>query len=411
MKALASALCLVALSGLAAGQDAFGRLDRQKEIELGRQAYDDLLYFGKISKNQAYVKRVNRIFDTLVAAMPEKEYPYQVVVVADESLNAFCLPGGYIAVFEGLVSRVPDDDALAFVLAHEIGHAAQRHWVRQSRKSQGDLIFGTLMGQLAGTLFVNLSRLSHSRQHEAEADRFGADLYVRAGYDPRDAAESMRLIAKVQKGSKLPPYLHSHPNPESRVKAIDERVQDLAKEARPPVEVPKVTDLEAKLYGKLPEVPIAPNPWFPIVPGAEWEYRIDGPATSAYRVRCISAADSGKGTVGRFEHILPNRSVIYQVLTTADGVWRRSRPEREESPWQPDIAFPSGEATAGPWTYAHVGTEDVETPAGKFPGCLKLKARNGSRELTLWFAKDVGLVRRLNEEAGIDEKLVRFTKG
>ncbi|HEY0867290.1 MAG TPA: M48 family metalloprotease [Fimbriimonas sp.] len=416
MRRLLALACGVALASVAAPQSPFGRLDRQKEIELGREAYDDLLAFGRISKNQAYIQRVNRVFDTLLAVMPEKEYPYQVVVVAEETVNAFCLPGGYIAVYEGLIARVPDDDALAFVLAHEIGHASNRHWVRQSRKSQGDILFGMLLGDLIGTIYVNLSRLSHTRQHESEADRYAVGLYVKAGYDPADAAESMRLFAKMdeKKRNKLPPYLQSHPSPRGRVEAIEKEVKQAVASGVASAPPPSLPALDARLYGALPEVPIASNPWFPTIPGSEWEYAVEGPGTGRYRLRCISAGDSGRGVVARFEQVFAGRTVSYQALATADSVWRRNRPELESSGWQVETVFPQEGAeprTAGSWQYAYAGTETLTTPAGRFADCLKVQAKDGTRELTLWYAPQVGLVRRLNEKAGVDEKLVRFTRG
>ena len=191
---------------------------------------------GKIDNDPAVVRRVKTITGRLVAEAI-KDYPHtrnwkwQVVVIDDpEVVNAWCMAGGKMAVYTGLLNKVkPTDDELAQVMAHEISHAVANHVAEQmsialasqiglavlSATALYDSRYRTaaLTGAaLAATLAIELP---YSRKAEAEADRIGIELAAKAGYDPYAAASLWEKMGKVNKHS-VPEFLNTHPSSASR---------------------------------------------------------------------------------------------------------------------------------------------------------------------------------------------------
>lgn len=410
-------LVFVAGFAVAPAQLVGGRTDTQKEIELGRESYDQMLRQGLLSRNEAAINRVNRIFASLINVMPERLYPYQVVLVGTNEVNASCLPGGYICVYEGLESQLKSDDALAFVLAHEIGHGALRHWSRRARKQQSDVAFGVLLAGITGVgnNHAVLKSLAHTRAHEREADGFGVELYLKAGYDPNRVTSVVDLFDHLSPDSgRVPYYLLSHPPNAERREAIEKKRAELMASGKAvAAPVTNVEVVKEAVFGKMPEVALAENAWFPLKTGATWEYGVKGASDSSYRVSVIGAGEHGAGKVSRLRLEMGATRVEYQCFTSADAVYRRNRPQSASSAWEVEFAFPGGDAGVenGKWTFRSLGEEEVETPFAKYPKARKVEAKQGERVLHLWFVESVGLVRRLNVGSGTDEVLLRFTAG
>ena len=195
---------------------------------------------GKIDNDPAVVRRVKTITGRLVAEAI-KDYPetrnwkWQVVVIDDpEVVNAWCMAGGKMAVYTGLLEKVkPTDDELAQVMAHEISHALANHVAEQmsvalasqiglavlSATALHDSRYRTaaLTGAaLAATLAIELP---YSRKAEAEADRIGIELAAKAGYNPYAAASLWEKMGKVNKHS-IPELLNTHPSSANRQAAL-----------------------------------------------------------------------------------------------------------------------------------------------------------------------------------------------
>lgn len=176
------------------------------------------------------VRRVEHLFEELLAALSSEERRIlgepRVTVVADPTVNAFALPGGEVFVLTGLLDRAGDDDDLVRgVLAHEIGHAVHRHGVRGLIKaSLVSIALAYFFGadqELVSTLLAGaseLDRLSHSREMEEEADRFGVDLLRRAGHDPSGLARFLESL----ESQPVPELLSTHPDPAERARVIRE---------------------------------------------------------------------------------------------------------------------------------------------------------------------------------------------
>lgn len=397
------------------------RTDSQAEIEIGRSWYDDFLRSSYRSKNDAYIRRVNRVTEQLVAALPVKLYPYIVAVIADNEPNASCLMGGYMAVHEGLLAVMPDDNELAMVLAHEIGHGARRHSANKFRKLQRDKIFQAVIAGLTNTEMneeqLELNRLRYTRDNETDADAFAVELYMRAGFDPAKASNAMQILLRLSggvKGDSGPLYARSHPYLVDRIAAIEQRVSVLTAAGVKSVVGDVTPDLSIeRVFGKIPTLASKDCSWTLLTPGTTWEYEVTtGTTRTNYSIKAVGLATVNGSSIARMSMHVAGRNIDYQLIADGDRVWRRNKAELQASPWDTEIIFPEekdGLSGAGKWIYKNLGIEDLETPAGKFPGCIKILAtEEGGRVLQLWYAPKVGLVKRFNEKSGVTESLVRF---
>lgn len=215
---------------------------------------------GKIDNDPATKARIERITGRLVAQAiryrPETaDWDWQVAVIDDpETLNAYCLPGGRMAIYTGLIRKLhATDDEIAQVMGHEIGHALANHGAE--KMSQAMLAQGAVM--LAGMASSDRNRgavmtggtalaqvgwlLPNSRQAETEADTIGIELAARAGYDPAAGASLWRKMIAASGGKSPPQWLSTHPASEARMQnlarlaAYEQPIYAEAKASPPPV--------------------------------------------------------------------------------------------------------------------------------------------------------------------------------
>jgi predicted Zn-dependent protease len=205
---------------------------------------------GALDRDQAQVQRVRKITARLEAQTPvfrpdARNWPWEVHVISSKELNAWCMPGGKIAVYTGLIDQLQLSDAeIAAVMGHEIAHALREH--ARERISQ-QMATGVAVGVAAAVLGVGqagadiggmlanvMFNLPNSRTHEQEADRIGVELAARAGFDPRGAVTVWQKMAKASGGG-TPEFLSTHPSPETRIKDLEgysQRVMPLYEQAR-----------------------------------------------------------------------------------------------------------------------------------------------------------------------------------
>lgn len=230
--ALAAAGCL----GLAAcetapvtGRQQLVLLSDSQATEMGLTAYQKILKENKLSTDKTQVERVRRVGKRIAVASGRTDLQWEFNVIQDDSPNAFALPGGKVGVNTGLFKVAKNDDQLAAVMAHEVGHAIARHG--SERMSQQMAVQAGLAGlglsggeaaqyaelaAMAATLGVILP---FSRTQEAEADHIGVIMMAKAGYDPRAAVTLWENFAKLG-GARQPEFLSTHPAPESRIKNL-----------------------------------------------------------------------------------------------------------------------------------------------------------------------------------------------
>ena len=221
----------------------------QQAAQLYQQTLTGARSKGQLNTNASQLSRVRAISQRLIAQVgafrPDAaNWKWEVNVIDSKEVNAWCMPGGKIAVYTGLLDTIkPTDDELAAVLGHEIAHALREH-ARERASEQmatnvGLSVLAAITGSpatsdLGGALANVMFALPNSRLHETEADRMGVELAARAGYDPRAAVTLWTKMGQVG-GSAPPEILSTHPSAESRIadlKQASEKVLPLYQQAR-----------------------------------------------------------------------------------------------------------------------------------------------------------------------------------
>lgn len=240
---LVSACATVPLTG----RSQLRLLSDSQMMKMSLASYREVLKKSKLSKDKKKVAMVRRVGKRIAGAaedfLRENHLAHEIanykwafnLIKADKTVNAWCMPGGKIAVYTGLLPISRDETGLAVVMGHEVAHALAKHG--NERMSQALLV---QMGGVA--LAVALSEkpaetqalfmaafgvgttigviLPFSRRHEFEADRIGLTLMAKAGYDPRAAVGLWQRMKKAGQGKRPPEFLSTHPAPDSRIEAI-----------------------------------------------------------------------------------------------------------------------------------------------------------------------------------------------
>lgn len=209
----------------------------------------------QIRRNRDYLddaptqEYLNNLGNDLLAVRPEArgeaQYDYFFFVVRDPMLNAFALPGGFIGTHTGLILAAQNESEVAGVMAHEIGHVAQRHIARMLGKQRQDMLIplaGMILGALAASSSPNAGvgimmgsqglamqrQLNFSREAEREADRIGLDIMRDAGYETSGMINFFGRLQQATRGynDSMPAYLRSHPLTTERIADIQARTRD-----------------------------------------------------------------------------------------------------------------------------------------------------------------------------------------
>lgn len=205
---------------------------------------------GLLNRDPSAVARVRAVAARLIpqtaAFRPDAPgWRWEVNVISSSQVNAWCMPGGKIAVYAGLIQKLnATDDELAAVMGHEIAHALREHArERASQQVNAGIVatgVGVALGGGSGTMdmanmVANLTyNLPNSRLHETEADRMGVELAARAGFDPRAAVSLWQKMQKVA-GNGGPQWLSTHPSSDTRIRDLSDyagRVMPLYEAAR-----------------------------------------------------------------------------------------------------------------------------------------------------------------------------------
>jgi len=203
--------------------------------QMGLQAFDNLKAEKPQSKNSQYTNFVICIAEAITH---ETGGDWEVIVFEDDSLNAFALPGNKIGVHTGLIKLVDNQDQLAAVIGHEVGHVLARHSnERMSQKaavSQGIGLVSAVgnptspLGQLAvSSLGIGAQYgiiLPFSRTHESEADIIGLDLMAKAGFDPRQSINLWQKMDQASKGQQPDEFMSTHPSHDTRINELSEHM-------------------------------------------------------------------------------------------------------------------------------------------------------------------------------------------
>lgn len=218
------------------GRQALNFIPDGQMNQLGAQAYDEMKKTEKESANKAAAEMIQRIGKRIAAASGAK-YDWEFRLFANKAVNAFCLPGGKVGVFEGILPVAENEAGLAAIIGHEVAHATLEHGAE--RVSQGMVLQA---GMTAADLALSDNRyrapllaalglgsqvgvlLPYSRMHESEADILGLEYLAKAGYDPMEAPKLWERMVKLPGGGG-PEFLATHPNPSKRAQALRQHIK------------------------------------------------------------------------------------------------------------------------------------------------------------------------------------------
>ena len=211
---------------------------------LAAQEYKTTLASAKVISGTADANRVTNV-GTRIKNAAEKYYQsigrssdlagynWEFKLVQDDQVNAWCMPGGKVAVYTGILPITKDDTGMAVVLGHEISHALAGHGNERISQQQiaqygGNLLGATISNSQMSNIFNKLypigaqvGLLSYGRKQELEADQMGLYLMAMAGYDPRQSVPFWQRMQAASSGSGTPEFLSTHPGPDNRISALN----------------------------------------------------------------------------------------------------------------------------------------------------------------------------------------------
>ncbi len=210
---------------------------RGQELTLGAEAFDQTLQEQPRSANEAAASIVRRVGQRIAAVSGAEGFEWRFELLESMQQNAFCLPGGKVAVYEGILPVCQSEAGLAVVMSHEVAHAIARHgsermshgMVADSVKQGVDLLVQHKIPDRRELVLAAYGAAAeygvirpYSRKHESEADQIGIMMMADAGYDPAEAPRFWSRFGQLKSGSQQPPeFLSTHPSDERRSQDLE----------------------------------------------------------------------------------------------------------------------------------------------------------------------------------------------
>ena len=244
---LLAALLLVLAPGRAWA--LFGSITVADEIEMGKKFDNAIRAQMPFVDDPEIVNYIKGVVDRVATALPPQPFAIRSAVVGNGSMNAFAIPGGYIYIFTGLILGVENEDELAAVIGHELGHVTERHVAKRLDKmrfisiaSIAGVLAGALLGASGGHTSNALGQalatgsmagaqsafLMYTRENEREADQVGMNYLVKSGYSPEGMPKTFELMNRnrwFMSGDTIPSYLTTHPGLDERISYLRDRIR------------------------------------------------------------------------------------------------------------------------------------------------------------------------------------------
>jgi len=251
------ALLLAATAGCQSvpytGRSQLLLVSEAEEAALGAEAYAETLKSARLSQDRAKVDLLRRVGARIAAAADKPSFRWEFHLIDDDrTINAWCLPGGKVAFYTGILAVARDEDGIAVVMGHEVAHAIARHGAERMSQGMAVRLGGAALaaaladrpaetralyseaygvGSALGVL------LPYSRAHESEADRIGLILMAKAGYDPGHALEFWKRMEEATggagAGAGLDAFLRTHPTDAERQRRIREWLPEVREKYGP----------------------------------------------------------------------------------------------------------------------------------------------------------------------------------
>jgi predicted Zn-dependent protease len=234
------------------GRQQFSLVSNEEILPLSYTQYEKVLEENKVVQNTEWSAMVKRVGTKIQGAVEQymrengmqnhlDGYAWEYNLIESDQLNAWCMPGGKVAFYTGIMPVCQDEEGVAVVMGHEVAHAIANH----GRERMSDaMVANGLLGGLSAAFGQNpsltqelllqsagvgtqLGMLSFSRKHESEADRIGLIFMAMAGYNPQVAPDFWkRMEAKSEGGERPPEFLSTHPHPETRIADLQKYMAD-----------------------------------------------------------------------------------------------------------------------------------------------------------------------------------------
>jgi len=230
------------------GRSTFNVFGEAEANQMGLEAYQQMLAEMKVSTNPEYTtavedvgRRIAVVTDQHMKEEGRELFEWEFKVIADpKTINAFCLPGGKVAFYTGILPICKDANGIAVVMGHEVGHAYAKHGAtRMSTQLLGELTVASVSAALSSNVSSDTAQIAtaalgagftigvvlpFSRADEEDADRTGLLLMAEAGYDPREAVAFWERMQQATGGSSQPTFLSTHPGTEDRISDLREHL-------------------------------------------------------------------------------------------------------------------------------------------------------------------------------------------
>ena len=237
------ALCLLLCMGLWKGVDPASRwiavqIPPETEAQLGGTVFEQIAAEKNIIDDPLIVEQLDRLAEPLILAIDSDRYEFHFTIIEDESINAFALPGGYMAIHTGLILKADRPEEVLGVMAHELAHVTEQHSMRILIKQIGLRAFlSFFLGDLASVtdiLVANAPSLLHlkfSRDHETEADAVGFEYLERANIDPSGMVGFFQKIKEEHEESGMSmegalSILSTHPATDDRIAHLSDLIEN-----------------------------------------------------------------------------------------------------------------------------------------------------------------------------------------
>lgn len=208
---------------------------RADEAKMGEEAYRQILAKEKRSTNPKWNAILQRVGKRIAQQAPVSDFKWEFVLIESPEMNAFCLPGGKVAFYTGILPVLQNEASMALVMGHEVAHAVLRHGGQRMTQQMAvelglSAVDATLLNsskyrnQILGAMGAGATVgmiLPFSRGNESEADVFGLKYSAAAGYDPAEAPKFWTRFSQAVKGGKPPEFLSTHPADAKRIQELE----------------------------------------------------------------------------------------------------------------------------------------------------------------------------------------------
>lgn len=242
MEVLMTKLVFLLLAALSLNSCSLLNPDQERINAMAAEAYEKVKSEAKLSDNAEWKAMVDRVAKRIIKQSGE-DYDWEWILIENDEVNAWAMPGGKIAVYTGIMPVVKNEAGLAAVLGHEVAHVTLNHgkerYARAVRGNLTGMVIGvatsvggqvlcptqscrllTGLGGAAASFALTFFDMKFSREDETEADKKGLSYMAQAGYRPEEALDVWGRMAEASKGAEPPEFLSTHPAPNTRQKNI-----------------------------------------------------------------------------------------------------------------------------------------------------------------------------------------------